>query len=116
MSIRLWSGVLLLLFVVAGVVAAPPEKQLLGKWETTDPDNKQKITLDFMDKNILKIGIGAITIEARYKFLDDDNIELTMAFPDMTDSVKVKIKVDDKELVFSGASKDVKPTKFTRPK
>jgi uncharacterized protein (TIGR03066 family) len=106
--------VVLALVLVGSVVAAPPEKQILGKWETTEPDSKQKITLEFADKNVLKIVVGQITVEARYKFVDDENMELTMTFPDSTMTEKVKIKVEEKELVLTG--KDGKPTKFTRAK
>ncbi len=115
MHVKRFGLVLMVLFVVGSVGAAPPEKQLLGKWETTDPDSKQKITLEFADKNVLKIIVGQITLDARYKFVDDENLEMTMTFGETTQTEKVKIKVDDKELVMTG-SKDAKPTKFTRLK
>ena len=72
----------LVVLVLGTAVAAPPEKELMGKWSTVDPDSQSTITLDFAANNALKISVGGVTLDAKYKFIDDDNLELSMTFGD----------------------------------
>ncbi len=103
-----------LLLISGTVIAAPPEKELQGKWETTDSDSQIKLILDFGEKNTVKVTAGSSSIEAKYRFIDDENLEMTMTFNDMTATEKMKVKINGNELLLTG--KESNPTKFVRVK
>jgi uncharacterized protein (TIGR03066 family) len=114
MYVNRFSLAALVLLIIGTAMAAPPEKELLGKWETKDPDSQQTITLDFADKGTFKVGVGPVMLEGKYKFADDETLEMTMTIMDTMQTEKVKVKVGNGELVITG--KDNKPMKFTKAK
>ena len=78
---------------------------ILGKWEATEKvmDKDVKIILEFTADKI-KMKMGELEMpEASYKFVSDDEIEVTSKGPDgkeKTEKTKVAIKGD--EMTFKG--------------
>lgn len=99
----------------------PKAKDLIvGKWEIASGDPKQKGTIEFQQGGNLIITATApveLTIKGKYKFLDEDTMEVELTPPvEGADKVtqKVKVKVTKDELITIDEKK--KEDKFKRVK
>src|SRR5262245_63214587 len=59
--------------------ASKPKDLIIGKWEPTD--SAEKGTLEFAKDGTMKMGTGPISIQAKYKFIDDQTMEVEMENP-----------------------------------
>jgi hypothetical protein len=116
-TLGVFATLCLLLASVASFAQTEPKDLLIGKWETREKmgDQELKITVEFT-KDTVKASWDMKSIEGKYKWLDKENIEVTMVGQDGKDVTdKSKISVTKDELILTGRM-DNKTTKFTRAK
>jgi glycine betaine/choline ABC-type transport system substrate-binding protein len=124
-------------FALLGLMAAAaigqqtgPKELLVGTWVMTekkeagelkatlvfDKDGNTRATLSVKATGTAGDPVQELTIDARYKWVGEDTIEMTTKPPGAKEeqTEKVRVKVSDKELLLSG--KDGKDMKFTRSK
>jgi len=107
----------LLLTAGSALRAADKNKDLIvGKWEAER--NGAKIVVEFTKDGDMKMKVekGGQTFDAagKYKFIDDDNVELEMTAQGQTKKDKNKVAVTKDELTFTNAQG--KEEKFKRVK
>jgi uncharacterized protein (TIGR03066 family) len=88
--------------------ADKPKDLILGKWEMSR--DKQKISLEFAKDGILKVRLTNddknTDVEGKYKFVDDDNMEVELVYMGDTKKEKLKVVVTKEELTTTdGAGK-----------
>lgn len=79
----------LLLFLTGAMFMAKPSELIVGKWQSTDA---KKGTIEFFQDG--KVLLGG-TLSAKYRFIDDDNIEVELKVPgtDQTGTKRVRVKI-----------------------
>jgi hypothetical protein len=105
-----------LLVTVSGCGSSPKD-MIIGKWETTQKqgDVEVKITVEFTKDEVKMSAMGLDFPPGKYKWVDNDNIEVTMKGPDgkeKTEKSKVKVTKDELEM----PDPEGKVTKFKRAK
>jgi hypothetical protein len=103
------------LLVLSGCGSSPKDL-IIGKWESKEKigDKEITITMEFT-KDKIKTSMGSFSSEGSYKWVDNDNIEVTAkGLDDKEVTEKTKVKVTDKELELT--DKDGKTKKFTKAK
>ena len=91
------TGIGLALLIVCGISGCgggKPQDQIIGKWEAKEkgPDGKEMtMTTEFTKDGTVKMGVMGLTVEGKYKFIDDKNIELTMEMMGKKDTKKLKL-------------------------
>lgn len=114
MCVATAAAVVLLAAGLAPVHAADKAQDLIvGKWQPTSEEGKE-VTVEFVNDGILKVVARGMTIEGKYKFLDDDTVEVELTFMGETKKSKIRVKVTKDELITTDESK--KEDKFTRVK
>jgi len=122
-------GVLLVACVALSLSSCSgPKEKIIGKWEYTkkEGDIESKITMDFKKDGNFTMGMEAgplkMNVDGKYKWVDNDHIEITFKVPggkeEKTEKLKV-VKVDDKELQLEGkmgAGDKTETTTFTKAK
>jgi uncharacterized protein (TIGR03066 family) len=90
-------GLLVSVLVVAsGCGSSKPKDLIIGKWEVTEKlgDKEMKGTYEFTKDGTLKMSMGPISMDAKYKFIDDNNFEMTMEIPGLKETKSEKIKIE----------------------
>jgi uncharacterized protein (TIGR03066 family) len=143
MTPRRLVGACVVAVLIAVCLAAPgqaEEKQkakdlLVGKWKHSKTEDKGDVkvefemTIDFMKDGKVKVGANVKfgdkevkhDMDGTYKWVDVENIELTVKEPKTKkeETKKLKVKVSEKELELTDKSekdKDKATLKFTRVK
>jgi hypothetical protein len=68
---------------------------LVGKWECKDEGKDKGLVVEFTKDGTSNMTIGPITLKAKYKFIDDNTVEMEMEnpFKDMQmEGVKIETK------------------------
>jgi uncharacterized protein (TIGR03066 family) len=108
-----------LLAVVACLLPAPAfgadsaKELIIGKWQPNDKDNVKekdnvKATVEFTKDGKIKIVADAYSLEGTFKFLNDNQIEVTMPIAGKDSIVKLTVKVTKDELTTTDETKDDK--------
>jgi hypothetical protein len=100
-----------LFFVIVGCGGGSKPKDLIvGKWKATEKKGGIEMTIDteFTKDGTLKMSVAGMTINGKYKFIDDNNFEMSVG----EKSQKVKIESITKEKMVT-SDQDGK-TEFTR--
>lgn len=98
-----------LLAFAVGCGASKPKDQIVGKWESTeeaDKGNTMEFKADGTVAFVAKMGDKSMTMPGKYKFLEDELMEVEIENPlaalvpgsPKTMSQKIKIKVDKDSL------------------
>jgi uncharacterized protein (TIGR03066 family) len=100
----------------APALADKPEELILGKWTAKEKmgDKEVDIVLEFSKDGVVKATIGPKTMEAKYKVIDKDNLELTLERDGKKETKKAKFKVTKDKLTISPEGE--KEKEFTRVK
>lgn len=107
-SVTIIATVTLLALGIPPTFAADTAKELIvGKWQPTDKAG-EKATVEFTKDGKVKVVADLYTLDGTYKFLKDDQIEVTMPIAGKEESVKLTVKVTKDELTTTDETKDAK--------
>lgn len=119
MRFRLFA--VLALVAIGGMVptsawAADSAKDLIvGRWQPTDKDGERAV-IEFAKDGKVKVIADKLTLEGTYKFVKDDQIEVTMLIKGKDSTVKLAVKVTKDQLTTTEVGKDGMPETFRRAK
>src|SRR5262245_260827 len=109
-------GLTLLAIVTLGKAGGTtkPKDLIIGKWKAAEKKGEVEImaTVEFAKDGGLKMKIGELAIDGKYKFIDDNNFEITLEFGGKKAIEKVKIESITKDKMVT-TDKNGK-TEFTR--
>jgi uncharacterized protein (TIGR03066 family) len=110
---------LLILAGLPGTFADDPKPKdaIVGKWICTEGETKDALvefTKDGVVKVSLKLGDQDLKFEGKYKFLDDDNIEVEITAGGETHKEKNKVKISKDDMTLTDPKG--KEEKFKRKK
>ena len=96
--------------------AGKVQELILGKWEASREVNKKKVavTMTFRKDNTIRGMLADVPFEGTYRFLKDNEMEMTLTLMGKTDTEKVKVEVSEEELVLTPPKGQ--PDKFKRVK
>jgi uncharacterized protein (TIGR03066 family) len=112
-----WVALGCLVLVIAGCGSGKNQDLIVGKWEAKQSVGGKEITLttEFAKDGKMKVGMGPITMEGKYKFVDDNNIEVEMEMMGQKKTEKNKIETLTKEKMVL-VDPQGKKQEFTRAK
>jgi len=108
-------GVLALFLASCG--SDKPKDLIVGKWKGKEkmPDGKEvDVKVEFTKDGTVKMTQGDLTIDGKYKFVDDNNIEMEATILGQTQKQKMKVEVTKDKLKTTDEKGDV--DEFTRDK
>lgn len=119
MRIRLLTMVALV--AVPALIAAPASAAetakdlIIGKWQPTEKGGEKAI-IEFTKDGKVKVVSDKLTLDGTYKFVKDDQIEVTMSVQGKDSTVKLTVKVTKDELTTTEEDKTKSPETFKRVK
>jgi uncharacterized protein (TIGR03066 family) len=103
-------------WTAAPASAAETAKDLIvGKWQPTAAGGDKAI-IEFTKDGKLKIVADKLSIDGTYKFLKDDQVEITTSIKGQESTVKLTVKVTKDELTTKEEGKNDPPETFKRVK
>lgn len=97
---RLLTPLFVLLLLAAGAAAAPKNAELIvGKW-----DIGMETVMEYRKDGTLSMVIGKIVVNGRYKFINDDTMEVEITLGDQTKKNQLKVSIKDDELTTTEAN------------
>jgi uncharacterized protein (TIGR03066 family) len=107
-SVTVLATVALFAVAIASTFAADTAKELIvGKWQPNDKDG-EKATVEFTKDGKVKVVADPYSLDGTYKFVKDDQIEVTMPIAGKESTVKLIVKVTKDELTTTDETKDDK--------
>ncbi len=105
------------LFGVAGC-GAKPKDQIVGKWEAAEADPKKGggMTVEFKKEGDVVMSVGAMNISGKYKFPQDDVVEIEIEKLGKKDAKKMKVDIKGDELTTTEVDGKKEVTKFKKAK
>ncbi len=90
--------VILCAAVMLAADANKPKDQIVGKWEPADAQGK--VVIEFTKDGMVKVSVAGteVKIEGKYKFLDDENMQIDLTVMGQSKSDKLKVAIDKDEL------------------
>jgi hypothetical protein len=86
--------------------------QIIGKWEGNDPDLGGAMTFEFMKDGKAKLGIGAMSIDVNYSWVDDDTFEFSIDMGTGTpETQQMDARIDGDKLFLTSEGETVEFTK-----
>jgi uncharacterized protein (TIGR03066 family) len=103
-------------WMAAPASAAETAKDLIvGKWQPTAAGGEKAI-IEFTKDGKLKIVADKVSFDGTYKFLKDDQLEITTSIKGQESTVKLTVKVTKDELTTKEEGKNDPPETFKRVK
>lgn len=97
---RLLTPLFVLLLLATAAVAAPKNAELIvGKW-----DLGMNTVMEYRKDGALLMTIGSAVISGKYRFIDDDTIEVVITLGDQNKKNQLKVAIKDDELTTTEAN------------
>lgn len=116
-TVSILAALATLVWSLSSFAQGGPKDLLIGKWVAEEKVGAGlfKTTLEFT-KDALKVSINGFPVDAKYKWVDKDTLEVTITVPDGKDSTQRSkiVSVTKDTLTVKGT--DGRDVKFTRVK
>lgn len=88
-----WIGVwLALLTMIAACGGSANQEDILGIWQSTDPQAGLTMIFNFQKDGVLGINVSGSPIDASYTWLDKDTIQITLRVDNQAQDIKADVK------------------------
>ncbi|MBL8796990.1 MAG: hypothetical protein JNM56_24020 [Planctomycetia bacterium] len=107
-----------LLVFLAGCGSAKPKDLIVGKWEAQNDEAKKMggMTVEFKPESAMTMKIGTVSIDGKYKFVDDATVEVETEMLGKKDSKKFKVEIVKDEMTTTELDGAKEVSKFKKVK
>lgn len=107
-----------LLVFLAGCGSSKPKDLIVGKWEAQADEAKKMggMVVDFRPDSAMTMKMGKVSIDGKYKFVDDATVEVEMEMFGKKDSKKYKVEIVKDEMTTTELDGKKEVSKFKKVK